>query len=150
MNTLSLCIVVLISGIVVAAQTAVNRKLGIQIDKPFYAVLISFTVGTIGTILICLFKGDELPDKEKLTSGPWWMWIGGLLGVIYVATSVIAAAKLQVTITLVLIVGGQLVGALIIDNFGLLGTTPREVSWQRVLGCILALSGAALVAWQSE
>lgn len=150
MNVVTLCFIVLISGIVVSAQTAVNRKLGMQIGKPFYAVLISFTVGTLSTILICLFRQEELPEKSRLLEGPWWMWLGGMLGVIYVGTSIIAAARLQVTITLVLIIAGQLIGALIIDHFGLLGTTPKEISWQRVLGCLLAMAGAALVAWQAD
>ena len=55
-------------------------------------------------------------DFSPLPSGPWWIYAGGVLGVVYVAfTSTIVQHLGVLTFTLIS-VGGQLVGSLLIDS----------------------------------
>ena len=63
-------------GMLSATQTAVNGYLGKAIDSSLKASLVSFLVGTLLLIIVCLFTRGV---KEAVIPGnrPWWMWIGG-------------------------------------------------------------------------
>lgn len=44
-------------GALSAAQTAINARLGTALDNPIQAALVSFSVGTVLLLMICLFPG---------------------------------------------------------------------------------------------
>jgi transporter family-2 protein len=97
-------------------------------------------MGTIFLLIILLFAmtlgGMKL---SPLPAGPWWIYTGGVLGVIYVAfTSTIVQHLGVLTFTLIS-VGGQLVGSLLIDLYS--PTDGVKVSVYLVSGIILTYLG---------
>ena len=50
-----------------------------------------------------------------LPSGPWWIYLGGVTGVIYIAFSATVVQHLGVLTFTLFSVGGQLLGSLVID-----------------------------------
>ena len=50
-----------------------------------------------------------------------YKWTGGIIGAVYVCCVIILAPKIGAANTLGLVVGGQMVLAIILDHFGLLG-----------------------------
>jgi transporter family-2 protein len=74
-----------------------------------------------------------------LPSGPWWMYMGGTIGVIYIAfTSTIVQHLGVLTFTLIS-VGGQLVGSLLIDLYS--PTQGVQISTYLVTGIVMTYLG---------
>ena len=86
-----------------------------------------------------------LPDRSSLVRGPWWIWVGGLVGACYVASAASFASKLGAAPWLGLIVTGQVLASLLMDHFGLLGFPTHPLSTGRFLGVALLIAGVTLV-----
>lgn len=112
---------------------------------PVLASLVSFLVGTAALLAYTLILRIPLPAPNSLNQSPWWVWTGGLLGAFFVTASVIVAPRLGAAITVALIIAGQLLVALALDHFGLLGFPERPLNGWRVLGAILLVIGVALI-----
>lgn len=142
---LILLFVALIAGMVAPLQAGLNGKLGRAIGDPFYAALISFAVGTIGLFGYALITRLEFASVRHAANIHWTVWTAGLLGAFYVTAILILTPKLGATLTFGLIVAGQLVMALFLDHFGLLGVPVQALSWQRLLGIVLITAGVILI-----
>jgi transporter family-2 protein len=81
----------------------------------------------------------------RLGSAPWWAWGGGLLGAFYLVASIVLAPRLGAGTTVALVVGGQMLAALVIDQFGLLRLPVHHASLPRVAGGVLVVAGVALI-----
>jgi transporter family-2 protein len=77
---------------------------------------------------------------------PAWAWFGGFCGALYVATVSFTGPRLGATTVLALTLLGQSVVSLLVDHYGLVGLPVNPVSLTRVLGVLLLLGGALLIA----
>ena len=68
--------------------------------------------------------------------------LAGLLGVIVVGSTVYNVPRIGVAATIMLIITGQLCMGVAIDHYGVLGTTPRPVSIERLGGLAVVVAGA--------
>jgi transporter family-2 protein len=62
------------------------------------------------------------------------------------AAPIFLVPRIGTTSTLVAIVFGQLMVALLIDHYGLLGSPQISATWPRILGVLLVAAGAVLVS----
>ena len=76
---------------------------------------------------------------------PWYAWIGGLYGAVFVAMAAWAAPRLGVTLFLTAAIAGQLAMALLLDRLGAFGLPRTDLSPLRLLGVALVLAGVLLV-----
>ena len=139
--TLSLA---LFAGILMAVQAPTNAVLGKASGSPIVAAFISFVVGTVALGAMVAASSGRLFAPE-LKSVPWYAWLGGLYGAFFVAIAAFGAPKVGVGPLLTAAIGGQQIGAVILDHYGLLGLTRQPVSIEKVGGVILVLVGAWLV-----
>ena len=128
------------AGAIVGVQRALNGQINEHSNQSFTTSLLNFAMGTIFLLIILLFAmtlgGMKL---SPLPAGPWWIYTGGVLGVIYVAfTSTIVQHLGVLTFTLIS-VGGQLVGSLLIDLYS--PTDGVKVSVYLVSGIVLTYLG---------
>src|SRR5919108_469601 len=65
--------------------------------------------------------GTPHPGEGGPPAAPWWVWIGGALGAFYVAASIVTAPRLGAATLIALVVAGQAVASLLIDQFGWVG-----------------------------
>ncbi len=140
-------IVVLVSlvGIGVAAQAAMNAQLGTALQAPIGSALWNFTLGTVVLGLLLLLGVFHRPAPSGLLSAPWWAYLGGILGAVFVTTTILAVPRVGTAVTLGSIICGQLIGALLIDTFGWLGVKPIPLNAWRVAGVGLLIAGVVLV-----
>jgi transporter family-2 protein len=82
---------------------------------------------------------------ERAGDGPWWIWVGGLLGAFYVLGSIVTAPKLGAATLVALILAGQAIASLLVDHFGWVGFEPHPITGVRVVGVLLLAGGVALV-----
>lgn len=126
-------------------QTGVNSQLSRWMGHPILASLVSFVVGTLALLAYSLILRLPLPAPHSLGRSPWWVWTGGLLGAFFVTATIIVAPRLGAAISIAVIIAGQLLVALALDHFGLLGFPERPLSAWRVLGAVLLVVGVALI-----
>ena len=135
-------------GAVIPAQTAVNSRLRGAIGAPIPAAFISFFIAVCcAAVLAGVLAATTGPgiDLTQAFGEPWWVWIGGLMGVIFITGNVILFPKIGAVETVVLPILGQVIMALVIDNFGLFGAVQTDVGWLRVLGALVVVAGIVLV-----
>ena len=75
---------------------------------------------------------------------PWYLWLGGFLGVYAISMSIYAAPKMGFLTLTGMIIFGQMVMSMIVDQFGLLGNEKMPVNWQRLLGGVVIFIGVLL------
>jgi bacterial/archaeal transporter family-2 protein len=131
-------------GIAITFQTAINSQLREYLYSPLQAALLSFLVGTIALAVLVFFQPVEKPNLEMLNQIPWFLWLGGFLGVYAISFSIYTAPKLGFLTLSGLIIFGQIVMSMIIDQFGLLGTDKTPINWQRLLGGVVIFTGVLL------
>ena len=117
-KNLSMVAVILgcIAGSVVGVQRALNGQINEYSHQSFTTSLLNFITGT--SFLVLLIIGGIVVGKIELVAlpaGPWWIYTGGVIGVIYIAFTSTIVQHLGVLTFTLFSVGGQLVGSLIID-----------------------------------
>ncbi|WP_242116620.1 DMT family transporter [Sphingomonas lacusdianchii] len=143
MNALAPLIVALLGGIGLAAQPPTNAALGRSIGSVLLAALVSFAVGTLILIGVWLVA-DRTPLAQLREARPW-MFLGGAYGAFFVTAAAFAAPRLGLASMLTIMIATQLVAALVIDRFGLVGLPRTPISGVRLAGVALVLVGAVLV-----
>ena len=131
-------------GVAMAIQTALNTQLRSYLHSPLQAAFLSFLVGTIFLALMVLLQNQPKPSLQQLSQIPWFLWLGGFLGVYAISLSIYTAPKLGFLTLSGLIIFGQLAMSLLLDHFGWLGTEKMPVNWQRLLGAIIIFVGVML------
>ena len=131
-------------GIAMTLQTAINTQLREYLYSPLQAALFSFLVGTIVLAILVFFQQVPKPNLHEIVHLPWYMWLGGVLGVYAISLSIYAAPKLGYLTLTGLILFGQIAMSMLIDHFGVLGTEKAPINWQRLLGGVVIFIGVLL------
>ena len=134
----------LFAGVLMAVQAPTNAILGKASGSPVVAALISFVVGSIALAAVVVGTSGRLFAPE-LKSVPWYAWLGGFYGAFFVAIAAFGAPKVGVGPLLTAAIAGQLIGAIILDHYGLLGLSRQPVGIEKIGGVLLVLLGAWMV-----
>lgn len=135
----------LVAGAMMPTQAAINNKLSVFVESPVVAAFISFVVGTLALLVYLLLAGIPLTKVLSAKDAPAIVWLGGVIGAFFVASSVILVPRLGVALTFSLIVAGQMLVTLVIDHYGLLGVPVKEMSFARVGGVLLITAGVIVI-----
>ena len=131
-------------GIAMTFQTAINTQLREYLHSPLQAALLSFLVGTLLLAILVIVQAEQRPTLSSLAVIPWYLWLGGCLGVYAISMSIYTAPKLGFLTLSGLIIFGQIAMSMIVDQCGLLGTDKTPVNWQRLLGGVVIFIGVLL------
>lgn len=135
---------IVLAGGATALQAPTNARLATAVASPVNAAFVSFAVGTAALgILAALLQ--TRPDVTAARALPWYAWLGGLYGVIFVVAATWAVPRLGVAMTITLMVAGQLMISLVLDHFGALGVPQAPISLTRLAGVALVIGGVILV-----
>lgn len=132
------------AGMLSATQTAINGTLGREIDSPLGSSLVSFIVGTLLLALVCVFMRGV---REETVPGnrPWWMWIGGALGALYVLANVVISGAIGTGLSVIILLVGATAGGLVVDHFGILGAARDAINAKKIVGIVIMIAGAAAI-----
>jgi transporter family-2 protein len=76
---------------------------------------------------------------------PFWGWVGGGVGALFIVVSIVLTPRLGTALTLASITVGQMLAALVLDHYGWLGAPVVRLSAPRVLGAACLLLGIYLM-----
>ncbi len=133
----------LLAGSMIAFQAPINARLGAVMGGPLVATFCSFAVGTVvlGGLLVAT---GNVPRFGEVSATAPWMWVGGVLGAVFVFVSISVVPVIGAALMIALFVAGQLAGALIIDKTGFLLPMQIDIGWERVAALVLILCGVVL------
>ena len=137
-------IAVVLGGAATALQAPTNARMMTAVGSPVNAAFVSFAVGTaaLGILAVLL---QTRPDMAASRALPWYAWVGGLYGAIFVVAAAWGVPRLGVATTIILMVAGQLLLSLILDHFGAMGMPRQPISLGRVAGVGLVIAGVLMV-----
>jgi transporter family-2 protein len=135
----------IVMGVAISIQPPINATMARGLGSPLLAASISIFISLVIVIFLWLSWGKGTGDLSQVRMLPWWVVIGGIVGVVFVAGSVVVAPVLGVALFFVCVVGGQLIGSTFIDQFGVFGLTVKPLNTMKFVGIGLVLLGAALV-----
>jgi transporter family-2 protein len=133
------------AGAVLPLQAGINAALARYVGGPSPAAFVSFAVGTVVLLVVSLAAVRGLPNLGRAAEGPWWIWVGGLLGAFYVFGSIVTAPRLGAVTLIAAVFAGQAVASLVIDHFGWVGFPEQAITPGRLAGIALLAVGLALV-----
>jgi len=137
-------VLLFVGGALTALQGPANARLSAGVGSVINGALISFIIGTVALAAIALVM-QVRPEGQAVRSIPWWGWLGGLYGCLFVTSIAWGVPKLGVSTTLTVVIAGQLLLAVILDHFGAFGSPVQPISWGRIGGLIMVIAGVLLV-----
>lgn len=144
MQTILFVILVgLAGGVAVGFQGPLTSLMSQRIGT-VESVFIVHLGGTIAALLpLLLFSsGGNLSGWRGV---PWYALVAGVLGLPILGAISYTIPRLGVSVTIILVVAGQLLIGAILDHFGLLGAAVRPLDVTRIAGILVVFAGVWLM-----
>ena len=130
-----------IFGCFTASQSAINGHLGQVTGSPVSAALVSFAVGVTALVIVnVVLRWRPRIERPEGKPNPWWMWIGGVLGALFIFGNAALVPQIGTGLTVVAGLLGSMLGSLIIDR-----VSGAPIKSRQVLGIALLLTGVVLI-----
>jgi bacterial/archaeal transporter family-2 protein len=131
------------AGLAGSIQVAIMSRLGERIGV-LEALAFSTALTAGVALLILVLARQSVAGFDRAVHQPWWMLLGGLMGLLIVFTVTYSGPRIGVTATVGILIAGQLAMGAAIDRWGLFGSDRIALHWPRVIGIALLAVGAAL------
>jgi bacterial/archaeal transporter family-2 protein len=142
---LSLILIAIVVGALMPIQAGINAELTRFIEHPYLGALISFFIGTSALLILSTLHGLPIHDLKRLTHAPAHYFLGGILGALFVGSSIYLIPRLGATIMVGSIVTGQFLMSLFMDHYGVLGVPAVPLNWERLVGMSLLIIGLTML-----
>ncbi len=144
-KNLLLLLIAGMSAFVIPFQAIVNSRLGKLTENPILAAVVSFSGGTFVLSIALLIWSRGVPSIPKGVQIPWYLYIGGLLGAVYVTSALTLVPKIGTANFIAATIVGQLVMSIVIDHFGLMGMDRDPASLSKLVGAALLITGMLVI-----
>ena len=138
-----LILIVVLGGMGLSVEAGLLGPLGGQVGE-LWATLSIFGVGAALTFFLMLFFSPR--NSPSFFSQPSLLLVGGILGPIYVVVLTVVTPVIGVAMTMIGILAGQISKSLIIDHYGLFGTTERKIDNKRIIALVFIIAALFFMA----
>jgi transporter family-2 protein len=129
-----------LAGAIVGVQRAMNGQINEHSHQSFTTSFLNFIMGTSFLVIFLTILAILSTEKiVRLPAGPWWIYTGGVIGVVYIAFTSTIVQHLGVLTFTLFSVGGQLIGSLLIDLYS--PSNGVHVSMYLVIGIAMTYLG---------
>ena len=125
------------TGIILAIMISLNGQVS-GIAGSYTSSVIIHLVGLFGIILVLIFTKSKIGNLKGI---PFYMFTGGLIGILTVLFTNASYIGLGVSLTVSISLLGQLVTSLVIDHFGYFNMPVSEFDKKKILGLIIIIVG---------
>ncbi len=136
-------VLAVLAGLAGSVQVALMSRLGDRIGV-LEALGFSTALTAVLAAVILLAVRFSLTGYARALHQPWWMLLGGVMGLLIVFTVTYAGPRIGVAATVGILIAGQLLMGAAIDRWGLFGSERIPLHWPRLIGIALLALGAAL------
>ena len=134
----------LIVGGLMPVQGSINAQMGQILGHPLRGTLMNFAIGGV-FLLVFLAVATGFPTGENMMKAPWYLYTGGLMGVIFVTAVIVLILEIGALKVLAAAMVGQLLISALIDHYGWLWVPVTPISMSRIIGIGCLLAGLYLV-----
>jgi transporter family-2 protein len=142
MNTTVLIILAIIGGIAVALQGHFIGIMDQRIGSKESVFITYASGGILAALIMIVSRGGHLNAWQN---APWYSFTAGALGLVIVGVIGYTVPRLGLTMAFTVLVASQLVVAVMLDHFGILGATVRTMDLPRITGLVFLILGVWLV-----
>ncbi|MFD1417894.1 DMT family transporter [Companilactobacillus keshanensis] len=135
----------IIAGMLSAAQAAINGHLGGVLHSTVKAAFFSFLIGTLCILVIVIITRPKLQMIKSEKRNPWWMWIGGIIGALYILGNVYLVPIVGTGLSVVIILLGLMIGSLLIDQFGILESKKNPITVAQIISLLVMVCGVVII-----
>jgi transporter family-2 protein len=135
----------LLVGLLIPFQGIVTASLSQKLEHPYVSAFINFFGGTLIFMMTIMFSSASFPTIKKLTTIPWYLYTGGIIGSLFIMGALFSLPKIGSTAFFGLVVLGQLLMTAVVDHYGLLGMPVHKVDSYRVIGVMFLLTGCFFI-----
>jgi transporter family-2 protein len=124
----------ILAGVLVSLSRQINGRLALStsaMESSFW----NHVVGLVFITVIALLIGGLFAGTPE--ASPWWAYLGGPVGVVFIAAGSWLIARIGAAQTALLIIAGQMISGVVID---IIMGAPGDV-WARSLGVAFILAG---------
>jgi len=132
-----------LAGLAGAVQVAVMSQLGNRISIAGALAFATLFTAVAAFLILVVAKRSVSAYVDALHQ-PWWVLMGGVMGLLIIFTITYAGPRIGVAPTLGILIAGQLVMGAAIDRWGLFGSDKVALHWPRVAGIVLLAIGSGL------
>ena len=130
-------------GGVLALQPGLNAEVARRLGNPFGAGVVSISV-SFAAVVVLLFSTGQSVSWSAALSMPWYLWLAGTIGVVFVVGTLWLAPILGAALLFVCMIAGQMIVATLADAIGFSGYQAEAVDPWRIAGIGLVLTGVWL------
>lgn len=142
------CIILaFVCGAIFPLQAGLNNRFTKVTINPIVTTFFSVMVGFIAIAAYVIISRTKLPTLTTISAAPWYVWIAGVLGTIYVASVIFLIPRLGLAFTFSLIVAGQIIISIVLDHLGTFGPQ-QSFSLTKVAGAALVVLGVIIVRYK--
>jgi bacterial/archaeal transporter family-2 protein len=134
------------AGALLPMQFAINSALANTLGSVTLTGAISYLVGGISLLFVVSLQKTR-PNWAQGRAAPLWAWFGGVVGSAYVVSSVLLTQALGAALATTLVIASQVITAIVLDHFGVLGLTKRKINQTRFIALVLVLLALLLRLW---
>jgi transporter family-2 protein len=136
-----------VAGVLNAVQAGANAGLGKALENKMAAGVAVVAINLAAMLLIGAASGQlGWPGLQRIAAAPWWAWLGGAIGAIYLLSQLFVAGQVGSGVFIALTVTATVAMSLVLDHYGLLGFDVRPASWGRIAGALFMCVGLGLIA----
>ncbi|MFW6409669.1 MAG: DMT family transporter [Halanaerobiales bacterium] len=132
-----------LAGMMMAIQGTINSALGDRLG-PGETNFIVHTTAVLILVGILIITREKV-SLQILHKTPWYLYLGGLIGVIITYGVILSIPRLGVAVATTSIITAQVLTAAAIDHLGFFGLDKVPFSWLRVVGIIFLAIGVRLL-----
>lgn len=124
----------ILAGVLVSLSRQINGRLALStsaMESSFW----NHVVGLVFITVIALLIGGLFAGTPE--ASPWWAYLGGPVGVVFIAAGSWLISRIGAAQTALLIIAGQMISGVVID---IIMGAPGDV-WARSLGVAFILAG---------
>jgi bacterial/archaeal transporter family-2 protein len=134
-----------LAGVIIAVQQAINGRVARASRNPMSATVVNFIFGTVAlSAALGIVGGFAGQGVAPLPGGPPWIYLGGVIGIVFIAIASWVVPIVGVLLFALLSIAGQLSGALLLDVVA--PTAGTELVWNLFAGVALALVAVVVAA----
>jgi transporter family-2 protein len=129
-------------GLLLGLQRALNGQINEHSKNSFATTWLNFATGCIFLSCLILFTTASGDYLGEFPTSPWWVYLGGAIGILYIAFASTIVQEIGVLAFTLFTTGGQLIGSLLIDL--IFPTDGVEIGLNLIIGIVLSYAGVLI------
>ncbi len=132
----------ILGGLMVGVQGPIAGSISQRLGWASSSLIVHVSGAILSGFFLLARGGEQIQNWREL---PWYMWGAGAFGVVLYFTISYTIPRLGATAAIALIIVGQLLAGMVIDQFGWFDVAVRHIDGGRIIAAILLLAGGYLM-----